>query len=359
MTQSTRVTLVGDEPELAEQLVRALLERSFELEGIRVLGGDDRHGAVVEVDEEVHLRVDRADTLGLAGADAVVFFGASGLDVDLIDLVPDGTIVVDATPGASLRGGTGRMPIVPEVNAEMVGAVAAEGPLPLPGPATVGLAVALAPLHEAARVRRVVTTVLLPSSLRGAEGIERLSRQSVSLMQGRSLDEEVDPEHFAFNLRPLEGPVGSGWAADEQRLAVEIALLFGEPPIEVVATGVRAPIFYGLSQSVYVETEQAVDPDEAERLLMRGRGLLVAGSTSEDDTRGVAREEQGEIEAVVDRAPGPVEVGGSEAVHVAHVRADPRKPEALAFWLCLDDQRKGIALNAVATLEIALRDVER
>ncbi len=348
----TRITLVGDDPELSEQILRALLERGFELEGIRALGGEERQGELIEI-EDARLRVEKADSLGLAGAEAILFYGDGDLAADLIDLVPDGVIVLDATPAASARSGS--VPVVAEVNAEMIGALAASGTIALASPATVGLAVALAPLHEAGRVRRVVTTVLYPASSAGRNGVERLSRQSVELMQGKALDEEIDPEHFAFNLRPQAGDYDSAWSSDERHLVREIGALFGEPAIEVVATGVRVPVFYGIGQSVYIETEEPLDPDEAERLLLRGRGLLVAGSTAVDEEDAELSEET-PIEAVVDVAPGPVDVAGSDAVHIAHMRADPRKEGALAFWLCLDDQRKGIALNAVSSLEIALRD---
>ncbi|MDG2306456.1 MAG: Asd/ArgC dimerization domain-containing protein [Candidatus Binatia bacterium] len=348
-----RVTIVGDDAEISEQILRVLLERGFGLEGIRALGGEGGAGDFIEVDQENRLRVERADALGLAGADAVLFSGDGDLASELVDHVPHGVLVLDATPAASAR--TGSVPIVPEVNADLVGAIGASGPLALASPATVGLAVALAPLHEAGRVRRVVTTVMYPASTNGRDGAQRLSRQSVALMQGAGLDEELDPEHFAFNLRPQRGDYDSPWSADEHVLAREISAIFGEPAIEVVATGVRAPVFYGIGQSVYVETEEPLDPDEAERLLLRGRGLLVAGSTQAGEQDEGRPEDETPIEAL-DLSPGPIEVAGSDAVHVAHVRADPHRDGALAFWLCLDDQRKGVALNAVATLEIALRD---
>lgn len=349
---TTRVTLVGDDPELSEQILRALLERGFELEAVRALGSPERHGELIEV-ENARLRVDKADSLGLAGTDAVLFYGHGELAESLVDLVPEGVLTLDATPTSTSRPGA--IPVVPEVNAEVIGALAASGTVALASPATVGLAVALAPLHDAARVRRVVTTVLYPASFAGREGIERLSRQSVSLMQGRALDEDVDPEHSAFNLRPEHGDGYSASSGAENILAREIGAIFGEPRIEVVATAVRAPVFYGIGQSVYVETEEPLDPDEAERLLLRGRGLLVAGSTAMDPDEAVVSEET-PIGEVLDLSPGPVEVAGSDAVHVAHVRADPHREGALALWLCLDDQRKGVALNAVAALEIARRD---
>lgn len=348
----TRVALVGDDREIAEQLVRVLIERGFELEGLRVLGPDDQQGEVVEVDDS-RLRVDRADSLSLAGAEAVLFFGAADLAKELSDLVPDGVVTLDAARAASDR--TGAVPVVPEVNAELIGSLGRAGVVPLASPATVGLAVALAPLHDAARVRRVITTVLYPASVAGRAGIERLSRQSVELMQGRSLEEEIDPEHFAFNLRPHRGSDAFPFSAEEGVLGREFSAIFGDPPVEILATGVQAPVFYGIAQSVYVETEEALDVDEAERHLLRGKGLLVAGSTEPSEDQVVDPSET-PIEEVVDLSPGPVEVAGSDAVHVSHVRADPYRDHGLAFWLALDDQRKGVALNAIAALEIALRD---
>lgn len=348
-----RITLVGDDPELSEQILRALLERGFEFRDIRALGGEDRRGEVIEVDE-ARLRVDRASEASLDGTDATLFFGDSALAQVLVPACPAGSLVLDGTWGAAARLGV--TPVVPEVNAERIGALGRAGPIALASPATVGLAVALAPLHDASRVRRVVATVLRGASGAGRAGIERLSRQSVELMQGKSLDPQTDPEHLAFNLRPDQGDLGTPWSAGEVVLAQEIGAMFGEPRIEVVATGVRAPVFYGIAQSVYVETETPLDPDEAARSMLRGRGLLVAGSTAPDEGDAAAAGET-PIAEVTDLAPGPVEVAGSDGVHVARLRGDPARPGALAFWLCLDDQYKGTAVNMVSALEVALRDV--
>lgn len=349
----TRITLVGDDAELSEQLLAALLERGFDPQAIRALGSEDRRGERIEVDD-VELTVEPADAQALARADAVVFYGASDLSGALMEFVADGAVAIDATPQATARPGA--TPVVPEVNGEQIGALARRGPIALASPAAVGLAVALAPLNDASRVRRVVTTVLQPASIRGRDGIDRLSRQSVSLMQGKGLDDEIDPVHFAFNLRPNVGDDQMPWSAPEVQLAREIVGLFGDPPIEVFSTSVCAPVFYGIAQAVHVETEQPLDPDEAERLLLRGRSLLVAGSTQLPPEEQAVSEEK-PIDELMDLAPGPVEVAGSDAVHIAHVRGDPRREGAIAFWLCLDDQRKGVALNAIAALEMALRDV--
>ena len=116
----------------------------------------------------------------------------------------------------------------------------------------------------------------------------------------------------------------------------------------------RVPVFYGIAHSVHVETEEPLDVKTATRLLMQGRGLLLGQGAIEDFVESAEGEETNSLSGT--SGVGPVEIAGSDAVHVGRIRADPLREDALAFWLCFDDQRKGTALSIVAALEVALRD---
>jgi len=351
------IALVGDEPELAEHILAVLLERGIAAADLRVFSKEELHGTTLSAGEE-DFRVELAEAPELAGSDAVVFFGGPELARELSGSTPPGAIVVDATSWS--RGQAGAVLVVPEVNAGRV-AEAGEGVvLAVPTPAVVGLAIALAPLHEAARVRRVVATVLHPASAAGAGGVQRLSRQSVTLLQGRSLDPEEDPELLAHNVRPVPGSAESAFAPSEQEIARETAALFGEPRIEVLATVLRVPVFYGIGQSLYVEMEESLDADEAERILRDAPSVVVASDDVEGEAAREAAEDveldDDEPQMLRDPCPGPVDVNGSDAVHVARVRVDPRRPGSLALWISFDDQRKGVALSVASILEIAMRE---
>jgi len=360
-----RIAIVGASSEVATDLIDVLVERGFDLAGLRVLADETLAGEGIEA-AGYDVRVEPAvpGSLG-GGVDVGLFLGDGALARVLVPEARDaGAIVLDATPFSRESGA----PVVlPEVNPESLQSPGGRRVLALPGPHAVGLAVALAPLHEVATVKRVVTTVFESASLRGREAMDELSQQSVKLMQGRGFDRDQFSEQLAFNVRPQAAALeGAGWSVDEQRIAREIGALFGDPPPEVVATVVRVPVFAGAAQSVYVELAEPLDLEEARRLLREGRGILVAEPfVGEDPDRegdgGYEDDPDGDgdplQELLHDEGPGPVEVSGSEAVHVARLRGDGRNPRALAFWIAFDELRKGTSLSLVATLEIALRDL--
>lgn len=369
-----RIAIVGASSEVATDLIEVLVERGFDLSGLRVLGNDSLAGEGIEA-AGYDVRVEQALRGSLGSVDAALFVGDGALARLLVAEAHEaGAIVIDATPFSRSAGA----PLVlPEVNADRIGELGAKRILAVPGPHGVGLAVALAPLHEAAGVKHVVTTVFDSAAMHGREAMDALSNQSVRLMQGRGLGADEFPEQIAFNARPQSASLdGEGSSSDELRLGREIAGLFGEA-IGVVATVVRVPVFAGAAQAVWVELERPLGTEEAEQLLREGRGILLpeprsasagngSGEPSVDDLDDDAYddeprddEEQEPVEERLhdllhDEGPGPVEVGGSEAVHVARIRADAR---GVAFWVAFDDLRKGSSLSLVATLEIALREL--
>jgi aspartate-semialdehyde dehydrogenase len=369
MSDAARIAIVGATSEVASELIDVLATRGFDLAGLRVLADESLAGEAIEA-AGYDVRVEPAVAGSLGGVEVVLFLGDGTLARELVpEARANGAIVLDASPYA--REELGAPLVLPEVNAAELERLAADRVIAIPGPHSAGLAAALAPLHEAATVRRVVTTVFESAGLRGREAMDALSRQSVGLMQGRGIDRDESPEQLAFNTRPQAATLeGEGWSVDERRLGREIPALF-DAPIDVVATVVRVPVFAGTAQAVFVELESELSLDEATRLLREGRGIVLpepyAGAVGEeagepvedadpaDDDESGAYDRAGDL--LHDETPGPVDVNGSEAVHVARLRVDPRDPRALAFWLAFDELRKGITLTLVATLEIALREL--
>ena len=372
----TRIAIVGASSEVATDLIDVLAERGFDLSGLRVLGDESLAGEGIEA-AGYDVRVEQAARGSLGSVDAAIFVGDGALARLLVaEAHAAGAIVIDATPVSRAAGA----PIVlPEVNAERIGELGEKRILAVPGPHGVGLAAALAPLHEVAGVKRVVTTVFDSAAMHGREAMDALSQQSVRLMQGRSLDNDEFPEQIAFNARPQSASVdGNGSSIDELRLAREITGLFGDA-VDVIATVVRVPVFAGAAQAVWVELERPLETEQAEQLLREGRGILLPEPRDASDTDGAGEPSPAELDddgyddepredeeeesepfeerghdLLHDEGPGPVEVGGSEAVHVARIRADRG---GVAFWVAFDELRKGISLSIVATLEIALRDL--
>ncbi len=447
---SPRVAIVGATPELAAELAALLVDRGFVADRLRLLGGENTAGEVVEVAGR-RLRIGAALSDSLADVEIAVFCGDPRLAARLIPQAhAAGALSLDAT-GAT-RGLTSVPTVVPEVNGELLEGLEPGAVVCSPDPFAVALALVLAPLHRLGGVRRVVATVLEPASRRGADGVEELSRQTITLMQGRPLDRVEFPEQFAFNLRVETGEAATGWSDVEEALGRVVPALLAAPETVVAATIVHAPVFFGTAMALDVELEAEVGAEQVVLALREGQGLLVAGSPEdaiarairaraardlgtvdedraevgddgeEDDVDGDRerdeeedpseldfdrqddaddRDEDGDgddgdgratwradrgghggdgdgarfrgagrgdgegdgsdgdgrdgdsLEAA-DPGPGPVEVAGSDFVHVSRVRVDPRRPTAIALWIAYDELRRGVARNLVSILETVL-----
>lgn len=335
MTPNARIAVLGDALGPVEQTVRVLRERGVALEGIRVAGTSSDEGRIVEVDD-AELRVGRVGEVDAKNLEAVVLLGRVEEATPLLGRWADSCVVVDASPGAALR--LDRPPLVPEVNA----AEAGSGPmlLPLASPDAAALAAVVAPIRARTRIRRVFSTVLVPASSAGEDGAKALSRQAVGLMQGQGIDDVGEGNLRAFNLVPHPGAGESAWSADELLLSREVVGVFRDPTLSVTATFVHAPVFYGTAQSVFLETDTPLETSEVEGLLRAAPGIILAELGGGEEKRA---------------GPGPIGVLGSDAIHVARIRSEGAAGSGIALWLCFDEQRKGLACNAVSVVEAALR----
>jgi aspartate-semialdehyde dehydrogenase len=200
----------------------------------------------------------------------------------------------------------------------------------------VGLGALLAPLAEAAGLRRVVVSTYQGAAGAGRRAVDQLSRESIKLLSGRG-DDDVTLRK-AFNCVPQVGTIEiDGVTSHERAVGAEVRKVLDLPALAIHVTAVRVPMFFGMGATVMVELERPLDRAAASAVLRSARGLLM--------------HEDGE--AVV--LPTPADVVGSQATHVARLRDDPSVPHGLAMWLALDSIEKGAALNAVQIAEIVMR----
>ncbi|HUI28504.1 MAG TPA: aspartate-semialdehyde dehydrogenase, partial [Candidatus Kryptonia bacterium] len=229
--------------------------------------------------------------------------------------------------------------VIPEINAEAVGEHAVRGIIASPDPAALQLAVVLRPLQVEAGLKRVVVASYQPVSELGRAGIEELSQQTVALLSGRDVEVRTFPQRVAFNILPQAGQfLAAGYTRGEQLLIEQTRRLLGNPALAITATSVRVPVFYGLSQSVNVETEQPLAAADARALLGRAAGVLV----EDDPSNGTY--------------PSPMTAVGTDAICVGRIRDDDSTAAAINLWICGDNLRRGAAVNAVAIAEILVRE---
>jgi aspartate-semialdehyde dehydrogenase len=225
--------------------------------------------------------------------------------------------------------------VVPEINAHA--AKRHRGILASPNCTTIVTVMPLKPLHDAARLRRVVATSFQAVSGAGVQGIEDLRQQALAWARG----EVVAARHFAhpiaFNLLPAGDFGEGGYTGEEMKLIDETRKILEAPDLPIAPTTVRVPVFTCHSVAVNAETEERVSAVEARRLFERFPGLRVWDEPAEH------------------RYPMPVQVEGQDDCYVGRIREDLSHPRALSFWVVGDQLRKGAATNAVQIAELLLR----
>jgi len=329
------VAVVGAASELGRDLREVLIERGFPVAEWKLL--DDR--ALILDGDEDGAAIEPLDEADWSHREIVFCCGSAAQSQAVAeDAVAAGAIVIDVSQGLLDEGGVPL--IVPEVNAAVADDAVDEGLLASPLPAAVALAVALNPLEQAARLRRVQVTCLEPVSS-AVGGVEELARQTGDLLSGRDPENKVWPQRIAFNLLPQVGELSaSGSSEREWQIQAQLRSILDLPDLPVRARVVRVPTFYGLGLVVDVETDEPIDGEGARALLREAPGVQLHEG---DEGRAF---------------PTLSDAVGSEATHVGRVYEDPTVPCGIGMWLVIDGLRKGAAVNAVQIGECVARRLQ-
>lgn len=227
--------------------------------------------------------------------------------------------------------------VVPEVNPEA--ALAARGMIASPNCSTTQMVLALKPLHDAARLQRVIVCTYQATSGAGLQGTEDLKAGSRAWLDGTDYRYEAFSHPIAFNAIPQIGSFrDEGYTSEELKMVYETRKILGEDALPINATCVRIPVANCHSECITVETERPISPEEARELFAAFPGIAVL-----DDT------ESGLY-------PLPLQCSGRDEVFVGRIRKDLSHPNGLSFWCVSDNLRKGAATNAVQIAELLLRE---
>jgi aspartate-semialdehyde dehydrogenase len=223
--------------------------------------------------------------------------------------------------------------VVPEVNAHAL--TRHQGIIASPNCSTTQMVVALKPLHDAARVRRVVVSTYQATSGAGVAGCEELRAATQSQLAGSQFQPATFRHPIAFNLIPQIGsPKHEGYTSEEMKMVWETRKIFEDDSLEICPTCVRVPVANCHSESILVETERPLTVDEARDLFRNAPGIVLM-----DDVQA------GEY-------PMPINCDGRNETFVGRVRRDISSSSGLAFWCVSDNLRKGAATNAVQIAEL-------
>jgi len=314
------------------RILQVLRERNFPASSVKVLARSAR----TETVDGVGYEVVPASVEAFEGADIALFAGTEGAkgasQLYGWEAVKRGCIVIDN--GDDFRMDE-RVPlVVPEVNPEALRAH--EGLISNPNCSTIQMVVALAPLHRAARMRRVVVTTFQAVSGSGSAAVAELDRQVREVPAGKPARPEQYPHAVFANVIPQVSTlrdVYPGYYGEEIKMIRETRKILSEPDLALTATCVRVPVFLAHSEAINVEFEQKISAARAREILSSSPGIIVV----DDPARS--------------RYPMPIDAAGKDEVFVGRVREDPSLPNTLDLWCVSDNIRKGAATNAVQIAE--------
>ncbi len=328
-----KVVVVGATGNVGREMLNILDERAFPIEEIAVLASRRSLGTEVSFGDKT-LKTKDLDTFDFTGWDMALFaVGSEATKQYAPKAASQGCVVID---NSSLYRMDPDVPlVVPEVNADAVLGYTKKYIIANPNCSTAQMVVALKPLHDRAKIKRVVVSTYQSVSGAGKEGMDELWDQTKAVYNPTS---EVPPKKFqrdiAFNVIPqIDVFMEDGSTKEEWKMVVETKKIL-DPKVKVTATCVRVPVFVGHSESINIEFEDFLDEDEARDILREAPGVMVIDK----------REDGGYVT--------PVECVGDYATFISRIRQDGTIENGLNLWCVSDNLRKGAALNAVQIAEV-------
>ena len=331
------VAVVGATGAVGEQMREVLEERVFPVGELRLLASERSAGQFLEFHgKQTRVEVLREDSF--QGIDSALFSAGGSVSARFAPVaVSAGAVVVDNT--AYFRMEPDIPLVVPEVNAQEIARYKNRGIIANPNCSTIQMVVALKPIHDVARIKRVVVSTYQSVSGAGRMAMEELSQQVSALLSGKEITKKKFPHQIAFNCIPhidvfLEG----GYTKEEMKMIGETRKILGEPSLGVTVTSVRVPVFCGHSESVNIETEKKLTAKDVKAILREAPGILLCDEPEKNIY------------------PMAIDAVGKDATLVGRVREDQSVANGINLWIVADNLRKGAALNAVQIAEILIRD---
>lgn len=331
------VAVVGATGAVGNEMVKVLEQRNFPVRKLTLLASERSKGKTVQFREEP-LPVEVLKEDSFKGVDIGLFSAGGAVSQRFAPYAAaSGCIVIDNT--SAFRMDPDVPLVVPEVNPREIGKYAGKGIIANPNCSTIQMVVALKPIHDVARILRVVVSTYQSVSGTGKRAIEELLHQTRALLNGENCEVRVYPHQIAFNCLPhIDVFLENGYSREEMKMVHETRKILNDYTIRITATTVRVPVLYGHSESVNIETEKKITPKEVRDILSRAPGVTVI-----DDIK-------------ANKYPLPINAAGKDDTFVGRIREDESIPCGINMWIVSDNIRKGAALNAVQIAEILVRD---
>jgi aspartate-semialdehyde dehydrogenase len=329
-----RIVVAGATGNVGREMLNILAEREFPADEIAAVASSRSAGDVIEFGETGKtLKVHNIEHFDWAGWDMALF--AVGSDATAIyapKAAAAGCVVID---NSSLYRMDPDVPlIVPEVNADAIDGYSKRNIIANPNCSTAQMVVALKPLHDTAKIKRVVVSTYQSVSGAGKAGMDELFEQSRAIFVGDQVEPRKFTKQIAFNVIPhIDKFLDDGSTKEEWKMVAETKKIL-DPKVKVTATCVRVPVFVGHSESINIEFENELSAEDAQKILREAPGVMLVDK----------REDGGYVT--------PIECVGDYATFISRVRDDSTVDNGINLWCVSDNLRKGAALNAVQIAEL-------
>ncbi|MFQ5438734.1 MAG: aspartate-semialdehyde dehydrogenase [Paracoccaceae bacterium] len=327
-----KIVVAGATGNVGREMLNILAERQFPVDELAVLASRKSLGTECSFGDETHKTQD-LDTFDFAGWDIALFAVGSEATKKYAPIAAKaGCIVID---NSSLYRYDPLVPlIVPEVNPEAIHDYSKKNIIANPNCSTAQMVVALKPLHDRARIKRVVVSTYQSVSGSGKAAMDELWNQTKGMyVPGQEVAPGVYPKQIAFNVIPhIDVFMEDGQTKEEWKMVAETKKIV-DAKIKVTATCARVPVFVGHAEAINIEFEDFLDEDEAREILRTAPGVMVVDK----------REDGGYVT--------PVDCVGDFATFISRIRQDPTIDNGINLWCVSDNLRKGAALNAVQIAE--------
>ena len=332
-----KVAVVGATGNVGREILSILAERRFPADEVIAVASERSAGQEVSFGEDDVLKVQDLSRFDFRGIDIVLSSPGAKISAAYAPkAAAAGAVIIDNT--SHFRMDPDVPLVVPEVNPQALAGYTKRHIIANPNCSTMQMVVALKPLHDLARIRRIVVSTYQSVSGAGREAMDELFNQTRAIYMNGPVERHKFTKQIAFNVIPhVDVFMEDGATKEEWKMVVETKKIL-DPTIKVHATCVRVPVFICHSEAVNLEFEKPITPEQARAALRRAPGVSVVDH----------RADEGYVT--------PVECAGDDLVYVSRIRADPTIENGLSLWVVSDNLRKGAALNAVQIAERLISD---
>jgi aspartate-semialdehyde dehydrogenase len=329
-----KVAVVGATGNVGREMLDILAERSFPADEVVAIASRRSQGTECSFGDKT-LKVKALDHYDFSDVDICLMSAGGAVSKEWSPkIAAAGAVVIDNS--SAWRMDPDVPLIVPEVNADAIKGFAKKNIIANPNCSTAQLVVALKPLHDAAKIKRVVVATYQSVSGAGKEAMDELFSQTKAIFTVNEVEAKKFPKRIAFNVIPhIDVFMDDGYTKEEWKMVVETKKIL-DPKIKLTATCVRVPVFVGHSEAVDIEFENPITADEAREILRKAPGCIVIDK----------REAGGYVT--------PYESVGEDATYISRIREDATIENGLQMWVVSDNLRKGAALNAVQIAEVLI-----